>query len=241
MTRSNDGSILFPDGTILVKTFYNYHDERDESLGKRIIETRLMIKENDLWNVATYVWNDTQTNASLNLDGLDTQLSWVNANGNSITTMYHVPTEDECIACHQSNSNIIPLGTKLRNLNRMVDRNGTSLNQIEHLQVVGVFNNFNVNDLPQIVDYKDINASLNDRARAYLDMNCAHCHNPNAWEIPARQDLDLRYETSLNQQGILGEQADILDFVAQGEMPFIGTTILDDEGVNLIFEFIESL
>lgn len=88
MTRSNDGSILFPDGTILVKTFYYYDDERDESLGKRIVETRLMIKENDLWNVATYIWNDTQTNASLKLDGLDTQLSWVNANGNSITTMY---------------------------------------------------------------------------------------------------------------------------------------------------------
>lgn len=123
----------------------------------------------------------------------------------------------------------------------MVDRNGTSLNQIEHLQVVGVFNNFNVIDLPQIVDYKDINASLNDRARSYLDMNCAHCHNPTAWEIPAMQDLNLRYETSLNQSGILGERADILDFVTQGEMPFIGTTILDDEGVNLIVEFIESL
>jgi len=241
MTRLNDGSIDFPDGTILTKTFFYYNDERDTTLGKRIIETRLLIKEDNTWNVATYQWNETQTNATLELNGIDTQVSWINENGNNISTLYHIPDENECIACHQSNSTMIPLGTKLRNLNRTVERNGVTLNQINHLQSVGILNDFQVNQVPSIIDYKGNSNSLSERGRAYLDLNCSHCHNPNAWETPAEQDLDFRYETPLNQTGILDEQNEIIELVSDGKMPFIGTTILDQEGVDVIIEYIESL
>lgn len=91
MARLSDGSIDFPEGTILTKTFYYYHDERDTSLGKRIIETRLLIKESDTWNVATYIWNQAQTDASLELNGLDSEVSWINEDGRNLSTMYHVP------------------------------------------------------------------------------------------------------------------------------------------------------
>jgi uncharacterized repeat protein (TIGR03806 family) len=241
MERLNDGSINFPDGTILVKTFFYYNDERDTSLGKRIIESRLMIKEESTWNIATYLWNDAQTDATLKLDGLDTPVNWVNASGQPVSTLYHVPNENECITCHQSNSTMIPLGTKLRNLNREVERGGGTLNQINHLQAVGVLNDFSVDQVPTIVDYNDLSNSLADRGRAYLELNCAHCHNPDAWEVSANQDLDFRYETSLNLTGILGEEDQIIELVSQGEMPFIGTTMLDNEGVALIVEFIENL
>ena len=241
LIRNNDGTINFPNGTILTKTFYYLNDEQDENLGKRIIETRLLIKEDDLWNAATYVWNEEQSDAILELNGLETEVSWVNSNGENLSTLYQVPTKNECATCHQSNSLMTPLGTKLRNINRLVERNGTTLNQITHLQSVGIFNSFSLNNVPSIENYTNTNSSLIDRARAYLDMNCAHCHNPNAWEEPAMQDLDLRYELSLNQTGISDESEDIIEFVTEGEMPFIGTTILDDEGVNLIVEFIESL
>ena len=122
-------------------------------MGKRIIETRLLIKKENTWNVATYLWNETQTNATLELNGKDTQVSWINENGNNLTTLYHVPDENECIACHQSNSTMTPLGTKLRNLNRTVERNGVTINQIIHLQSVGVSNDFQVSEVSQIVDY----------------------------------------------------------------------------------------
>lgn len=241
MSRNADGSLNFPDGTILVKTFYYYNDERDTTLGKRVIETRLLIKDGDLWNIATYLWNEAQTDATLELNGLDTEVNWITANGINRTTLYHVPDENECIACHQSNSSTIPLGTSLRNLNRDVTRNNMSLNQIQHLQSVGVLNSFNINQVSQIVDYKDLNSSLENRARAYLDINCSHCHNPNAWEEPAEQDMDFRYETPLNQTGITQESDEIEELVVDGEMPFIGTTVLDDEGVQLIIEYINSL
>ena len=241
ITRLPDGSIDFPDGTILTKTFYYYNDERDTSLGKRIIETRLLIKESDVWNIATYTWNAEQTEATLELQGTDTQVDWVNSTGNSVSTVYHVPDANECIACHQSSSTMIPLGTKLRNLNRTVERNGTLVNQITHLQSLGFLSNFPSSAVASIVDYNEASNSLSDRGRAYLDLNCAHCHSPNAWDIPSQEDFDFRYETSFSETGISSEIRNIRRQLQDREMPFIGTTILDQEGVELVVEYLESL
>lgn len=241
MTRLNDNSIDFPDGTILTKTFFYHNDERDISLGKKIMETRLLIKENNIWNAATYVWNENQTDATIELNGTDTPISWINDDGISRSTTYQVPTSNQCMACHQSNSAMKPLGTKLRNLNINVERNGNTLNQLTHLQNIGILNNFSTNQIGQIVDYNDLNASLSERGRAYMEMNCAHCHNPTGWEEPAGEGFDFRYETQLNQTGILGEQGDIIEVITNGEMPFLGTTIRDQEGIDLLIEYIESL
>ncbi len=241
LTNNGNGTINFPDGTILAKTFYYYNDERDLSLGKRVIETRLMIKESGLWNVATYIWNTDQTDATLELNGQDTQVSWVNEAGVNRSTLYHIPTENECNACHQSNNAIIPLGTTLRNLNRSVTRNNTTLNQLTHLQSVGVLNTFDIASINDIVNYFDSTESLTERGRAYLQMNCAHCHNPTAWNEPAEQGFDFRYETPLNQTGIIQDPDEIEQVISNGEMPFIGTTMLDDDGVALLLDFLNNL
>ncbi|MEL7534414.1 MAG: hypothetical protein AAFN10_24120 [Bacteroidota bacterium] len=241
MTRLNDGTIEYPDGSILTKTFFYQNDERDASLGKRIIETRLEIKESGTWNIATYRWNSDQTEATLALDGSDTQVNWISADGSSQSTLYHVPSQNECMTCHQSNSSISPIGPTLRNLNRMVERNGTELNQLLHLQAVGALNDFDVNQVSKIVDYNDASAALSERGRAYLDINCAHCHNPSGWDYATERQFDFRYETPLEQSGILFEEEKISNALLDREMPFIGTTILDQEGVNLMIEYLESL
>ncbi|MEL6926766.1 MAG: hypothetical protein AAFO94_22185, partial [Bacteroidota bacterium] len=241
MTRRSDGSIDYPNGTILTKTFFYYHDERDKSLGRRIIETRLVIKEADTWNAATYLWDEAQRNATLKLDGLDTPVDWVDANGSRLSTMYHVPTENECMTCHQSNSSMSPLGPTLRNLNRDVERDGNQVNQITHLQSLGLINSFPVGSLPTMVNYKDVSVSLSQRGRAYLAMNCAHCHSPNAWDSATEREFDFRYTTPFDETGIRYETEDIQRAVMGGEMPFIGTTLLDTEGVNLLTEYLESL
>jgi len=241
MTKSGDGTIDFPNGTILTKTFYYYNDERDMSLGIRVVETRLEIKENDVWNVATFIWNQNQTDAILELDGLDTPISWIDENGIDRSTIYHIPTENECMTCHQSNSKMTPLGPTLLNLNRNVERIGNTVNQITHLQNLGLINQFSVHQIGQIVDYNDLDVSLTDRGRAYLAMNCAHCHNPDSWERSAEREFDFRYETPLNAAGILYEEEKIKRAVQDREMPLIGTTMLDEEGVNLIIEYLDNL
>ena len=241
INKSEDGILDFPNGTILTKTFFFYNDERDTTLGKRVIETRLEIKINDVWNAATYIWNENQTDALVELDGLDTPISWIDEKGIGRSTMYHIPTENECMTCHQSNSKMTPLGPTLLNVNRNVDRNGSTLNQITHLQNIGVLTNFPVNQLSKMVNYTDLNASLEERAEAYLAMNCAHCHNPNSWKRAAEREFDFRYETPLNQKGILFEQDKIKRAIQNREMPLIGTTILDEEGINLIIEYLDNL
>ena len=241
MTRLNDNSIDFPDGTILTKTFFYYDDERDPSSGKKIIETRLLIKKNNTWNAATYTWNESQTDATLHLNGVNTPISWINKNGVKRSTTYQVPTRNQCISCHQSNLRMKPLGTTLRNLNVNIKRNGSTLNQLTHLQNTGILNKFSIHQIDQIVNYNDSNASISERGRAYLEMNCAHCHNPNGWELPASEGFDFRYETPLNQTGILGEQDNIIELISNGEMPFLGTTVIDDEGLALLIQYIQSL
>lgn len=241
MEIDGDGEIIFPDGTLLTKTFFYFLDERNPDLGKRIIETRLEIKQAGIWNVATYLWNDEQDEALLTISGHDTPIEWINESGQSISTLYHVPDENECIACHQSNGSMSPIGPKLRNLNRAVNRAGHTINQLNYLQEKGLLANFDISTVSTIVDYNQVQFTVADRARAYLDMNCAHCHNPSGWETPAELDFDFRYETPLAQTGIVYETEKIVDALTAGEMPFIGTTLMDNEGVALLLEYFDSL
>ncbi|MCG8328008.1 MAG: hypothetical protein MI974_10005 [Chitinophagales bacterium] len=241
MTMNGNGSPIFPNGTILVKTFYYFNDERDATLGKKIIETRLLIKNEGLWNVATYVWNESQTEASLDLDGFDTQVNWINLSGNNRSIMYHVPNQNECVSCHQLNSEVVPLGPTLRNMNFEVMRNGTAINQLAHLQSIGILNDFNISQINQIPDYNNESTNLAERGRAYLDMNCAHCHNPSAWSKPAGKGYDFRFETELDNTRILDRKNKIKEVVQNGEMPYLGTTVIDQEGVDLIIQYINSL
>lgn len=241
MSKLSDGRIDFPDGTILVKTFYYYEDERDTSGDKNIIETRLLIKENDTWNIATYEWNNAQTDASLSLQGVDKQISWVDKNGSSQSTQYHLPSQNECITCHQSDDVMKPIGPTVRNLNRDVERDVITTNQLDYFMTAGLLESLDPSTEATIVDYKDETQTIQDRGRAYLDMNCSHCHNPAGWERCAQQDLDFRYETSLAESGIQEEKSDIHIAFFTGEMPFIGTTMIDEEGAQLMIEYLESL
>lgn len=234
-------SLHFPNGTIIVKTFYYYNDERDSSKGKRVIESRLLIKENGVWNAGSYLWNQSQTDATLALNGSETQVSWLNSDGYQLSTQYRVPSMNECGTCHQSKSTLIPLGPTPRNLNRNVQRHGASLNQIEYLQSENLLEAFLVSGISQIVDYKNPDVALKERGRAYLAMNCAHCHNPNGWNKASQRRFDFRYETPLSQTGIPSKQEKIHRVLSNGEMPLIGTTMLDHDGINLVTDYLKSL
>jgi uncharacterized repeat protein (TIGR03806 family) len=239
--KQNDGSLDFPEGTVLVKTFFYYNDERDTSLGKRLIESRLLIKENNAWNIATYIWNNDQTDAELAINGSDLDLSWTDKTGSNLSTRYHIPSQNECMTCHQSNSVLSPIGPTLRNLNRTVNRFGKDVNQISYLQSLDILDRFHLDSIPQIVDYKNVDELESLRARAYLDMNCAHCHNPSGWDATKQRRFDFRYEIPLEQTGLLTKGEKVLRTMVNGKMPFIGTTMPDHKGIELVKAYINSL
>ena len=239
--KTSNGELIFPDGTILTKTFFYPYDERDWSKGKKIIETRLEVKEKNTWNIATYVWNDEQTDAFLNMDGKKVSVNWINSDGNNQKIKYEVPSSNQCVLCHQSNSEVGPIGPTLKNLNLLVKRNGLNINQLSHLQSTGFLTDFSVENIGSITNYEDPNNTLDERFKSYLFINCSHCHNPKGWEESSKKPYDFRYETSINNMGIIGREDKLYRVVNNGRMPYLGTTIKHHEGVEIINEYIKFL
>jgi uncharacterized repeat protein (TIGR03806 family) len=239
LTAINDELPDFPDGTILVKTFYYFNDKRDATKGKKIIETRLLIKSNSKWSAGTYKWNEAQTEALLITSGNDTPVSWTDNDGISKRIAYHIPANNECATCHNSNNSIIPIGPKLRNLNMDVIRNGSSLNQLNYLQQEGILNNVSPTSFSKMPDWKNTALPLQDRARAYLDVNCAHCHNDKGF--CQNVNLYLGYGVPFNETNIRSKGKRISNFMSKKRMPLIGTTVMDEEGLNLIKAYIKNL
>ena len=239
--KTSNGELIFPDGTILTKTFFYPYDERDWSKGKKIIETRLEIKEKNTWNIATYVWNDEQTDAFLNMDGKKVSVNWINSDGNNQKIKYEVPSSNQCVLCHQSNSEVGPIGPTLKNLNLLVKRNGLNINQLSHLQSTGFLTDFSVENIGSITNYEDPNNTLDERFKSYLFINCSHCHNPKGWEESSKKPYDFRYETSINNMGIIGREDKLYRVVNNGRMPYLGTTIKHFEVIEIINEYINFL
>ncbi|MBT1688674.1 hypothetical protein [Dawidia soli] len=239
LTPRQDDLPDFPDGTILVKTFYYYHDKRDTSKGRQLIETRLEIKSGDRWNVGTYLWNPAQTDARLVTSGLNKTVNWIDEHGIGKVISYHVPSNHECGTCHSSNDVIIPIGPKLRNLNTDVSRDGAVVNQLAYFQQQGVLGDVDPAQITALPRWQDTTYGLQDRARAYLDMNCAHCHRRGGFEDGDR--LRLGYDTPLSDTGISGQRDNIIDQLSEGRMPLIGTSMVHGEALELIRSYIKSL
>ena len=64
-----DKVLDFPTGSALIKTFYYPIDERDLSLGKKLMETRLLLKKDYGWEAVSYAWNEAQNEAFLKKAG----------------------------------------------------------------------------------------------------------------------------------------------------------------------------
>jgi uncharacterized repeat protein (TIGR03806 family) len=234
-----DGLPDFPDGTILVKTFYYYNDKRDTTKGRQLIETRLEIKSGNGWSVGTYLWNEAQTEARLITSGINKTVNWIDERGIGKVISYHVPSRHECGTCHSSDDAIIPIGPKLRNLNADVRRNGTVVNQLSYFQHLGILGDVDPTQITALPGWRDTAYSLEERTRAYLDVNCAHCHRSSGFEGGDR--LQLEYETSLSATGIAGKSDEIIDRFSEGRMPLIGTTLVHEEALELIRSYIKSL
>ncbi len=197
---SPDRAFDFPVGTVISKTFYYPKGEKGAlikstsdtgselvdgalDLGKyRLIETRLLVRRTEGWVALPYVWNAEQTEAELARTGDHAELDLA---GEKFT--YVVPNENQCASCHMANYNASkafePIGPKVRHLNR--DLFGE--NQIARLVRVGYLSGVpgatpltstDIAALPRNADWHDEKQPLEARARAYLDINCAHCHNP---------------------------------------------------------------
>ncbi|WP_416307964.1 SO2930 family diheme c-type cytochrome [Neptunicella sp. SCSIO 80796] len=191
----------FPVGTIISKTFYyprltgskdklrqteDYHDDftlTGLALDKvRLIETRLLIHQQQGWVALPYVWNAEQTEAVLEWAGDAQALSMVDDEGQQQDFIYMVPDANQCAGCHAPNHTskaIRPIGPKARHLNKVYGHLGSTRNQLLHWQELDYLTGFdgNIDQAPKNASFKDASATTEQLARSYLDINCGHCHN----------------------------------------------------------------
>ncbi|MCI4669088.1 MAG: PQQ-dependent sugar dehydrogenase [Bacteroidia bacterium] len=250
---SSEGEWDFPAGAVLIKHF---------ELGGKRLETRFEVKGDDgLYYYLTYKWNVAGTDAELLNGSLD---EVVNVNGKNQT--WHYPSKTECLSCHQAAVGSV-LGPKTRHLNKSIlyPSSGLKANQLVTLSHLGILDQAIVDadtgNYPTLAPKDMLSASLEDRARSYLDVNCSHCHRP---ETGNRATFDARFNTPLPLQGyingsvidplgISGARVIVpqdtsrsilykrLDLLGTNAMPPLAKDLIDTEGVQLIVDWINSL
>jgi uncharacterized repeat protein (TIGR03806 family) len=176
-TYRDDGPFEFPVGTILVKTFaFPQEGQR----GERRIETRLLVHTTKGWAALPYVWSDDQSDATLQLVPDPVPVKWTDKAGRRHDFTYVMPNANECRECHDNNKVLLPIGPKARNLNRDYVYPDGRANQLAYWTKIGYLKGTPApGHAPRAAKWDDPSTgSLDERARAYLDNNCAHCHQP---------------------------------------------------------------
>jgi len=266
----------FPVGTVISKTFF-YAQSPGGALTKQtnwdgdagsvsfashnIMETRLLVRQPHGWDALPYVWNGND--AQLTITG-----KLIPASLDEEQFAYQVPSRNECAGCHVTDHTakaLLPIGLKARHLNRPGP--ASAENQLELMASHDLLHGLPENPtlIPKAAAYTEAGEPLADRARAYLDANCAHCHNPKGAADTSGLWLDA-HTSDTRQMGqckapiaagrgtggrlfsIVPGRPDESILLWRMEtsdpatrMPEVGRALVHDEGVKLIRAWIESL
>ena len=267
MTFAEQGPFTFDNGAILIKNFF-YHDiAGDTASPRRIIETRLLIKEEEGWKPLNYIWNDAQTDADLNYVGKNVAVQWQTEEGEVEHVNYVVPNLNQCKNCHNRNNKITPIGVTAAQLNQRYSFLQEKINQLDYFKQMGRLSQFSTASAHESMPvWNDVfNQSVENRAKAYLDANCAHCHS--AQGSAKNSGLYLNYhQKDKRKRGILkppiaagkgsgdfkydivpGHPEESIFIYRMGSndpairMPEIGRSIVHKEGLALLSQYIKEL
>jgi uncharacterized repeat protein (TIGR03806 family) len=195
-TFDAERALDLPVGAAVLKTFYFPADLRAPTASLRLIETRLLVRHADGWHPLPYIWDADQRDAVLSPAGEVRAIPFIDITGAPQIANYLIPQRNECQSCHAEQASpdapieLVLLGVKARHLNRAYDYGGDigPRNQLDRLAELGMLTGAPpAATLPAAYDFRPIEASgaaglppaeLELAARSYLDINCAHCHNP---------------------------------------------------------------
>ena len=273
----------FPIGAVIIITVGYLNDIRSghrpaSPEGEQIIETRLLVHRKEGWTGLQYIWDQDTTDAHLSLLGGKVEVSWIHYDGKKRNHTYLMPNQNQCNQCHQINDTVIPLGPiKAQYLNKdyayseETDNFGSTStatsveNQLLHWTRIGYLSGIpeNIDEIPRIPVWNDpTTGTVEERARAYLDMNCSSCHQPNG--LASTSGLDLMYDQKIPvRYGVFKapvaagrgtgdarfaiqpgrpESSMLLQRLASTDpgvrMPIVGRSLVHEEGVALIEEWI---
>lgn len=255
------GVLRFPVGTTILKTFSLAPDLRDPQRGARRIETRLLVRRAEGWVAWPYVWNETQTDAVYSPVGARQSWDVIAPDGRPLHIDYRVPDQNQCKTCHRNGDAITPIGPTARNLRASAGAPGDLLADWSARGLL--------RGLPPAHDRVppafDGGQPVGPRARAWLDINCAHCHRREGsasnsglylgWHEPVGVSLGLGKRPVAAGRGA-GEDMFVIDpghpehsimvhridSVEPGvAMPELGRSVHDSAGTALVAAWIASL
>lgn len=238
-----------PVGSVLMKHF---------RLGGQLIETRLLMRHPDgIWAGYTYEWNSAQTDAARVSNGKTRTVGGQD---------WSYPSENDCLQCHtQAAGRVLGLETAQLNGNLTYPQTGRTANQVTTLNTIGLLSPAVAgapSTLPALVDPNGTAGTLEQRARSFLHVNCAQCHQPTG---PTPVPLDLRYTTPLAMTGACntvptGSELGLPDarLIAPGApdssvllsrvsrrdgfaMPPLGSTLVDLQSASMLRQWIQGL
>ena len=252
----------FPVGTILSKTFAYPAGGKE-----RLLETRLLVHAKSGWIGLPYVWNEQQTEATLEIAPDPVHVEFTRPAGNHYTLDYMIPNVNQCKNCHESDKIMKPIGPKARQLNKTYAYPDGSANQLAYWTKIGYLKGAPAPEqAPRLAVWDDPSTgSLDERARAYFDINCAHCHNPagpantsglslgvgviDRWRLGL---CKVPVATGRGSGGLLfsvvpgrPDESILVHRLESAEpkimMPELGRTLVHAEGVALIRDWVTSL
>jgi len=239
ITSRPDGDLVFPVGTVAVKTF--------AVDGKRV-ETRLLVQQDlEDWAGYSYAWNESGSDAELVLGNRVAPL----AGGKS----WYFPSQADCSACHTPAAGYT-LGLEAKQL----VGHGDALARLE-ASLASPLDRAALATLVPVDAPAPVTAEA--RARSYLHTNCAGCHREGS-ATGSVVDLDLRLETPLAKTGLCKEPGagslGVTDprILAPGDparsvivarmrtlderrMPKLASRIVDEAGVTAVEAWIREL
>ncbi|MCI0750825.1 MAG: hypothetical protein L0Y35_03225, partial [Flammeovirgaceae bacterium] len=252
----------FPVGSVLIKNFYYPADFNKPEETVRILETRLLIRELNGWIALPYVWNNKQTDAFLNVAGESIDVSWKHTDGQIKNISYSVPNVNQCKGCHLKGDQITPIGLSARQLNK----NEADENQLVNWHQASLIDQLpDLNSIAALTNYDNKNESTEKRARAWLEINCAHCHRPDGPAKTSGLHLNASvtnaYELGIGKAPVAAGKGSggrlfsivpgkpdesILQFRIESThpgimMPEMGRKLVHQEGVDLVRQWIREM
>ncbi len=257
------GRWKFPTDGVLVKTI-SLEMKQGDPTSRRRLETQMLHFDVDTWRAYTYIWNEEQTDAQLApVEGLDHTFTIIDhdAPGGKREQAWRFAGRSQCLLCHSTRGGSV-YGFQPEQLNREHDYGGVKDNQLRTLAHIGLFTEPPANDVRTIPSPHDESASLEDRARSYLHVNCASCHLRGGggtasiellWDLPLERTNLLDARPTQGTFGIHGAQVlapgdpyrSVLFYrmakLGRGRMPYFGSSEVDLRGLKLMHDWIAQM